>query len=106
MSINSIEPENLKAVFSSNFNDWGVEPVRLPAGYLFCGRGFLTTDDPAWERSRSLLRPRFQKGYALNLPALNLPALEKHLRHVLDRIPHDGSMVDLQPLLFQLVSPV
>ena len=98
-SINSIEPENLKAVFSSNFNDWGVEALRLPAQYPFCGRGFITTDGPAWEHSRALLRPSFNKAHAIDLPAL-----EQHLRHVLDRIPKDGSTVDLQDLLFSLVS--
>ena len=97
-SINSIEPENIQAVFSSNFNDWGVEPVRLPAQDPFCGRGFITTDGPAWEHSRSLLRPSFNKGNAINLPTL-----ETHLKEVIDRIPKDGSTVDLQPLLFSLV---
>jgi len=100
-SINSIEPENIKAVFLSNFNDWGVEPVRLPAQGLFCGRGFITTDGAAWEHSRSLLRPSFNKG-----TAINLPVLEKYLRRVIDRIPRDGSTFDLQPMLFSLVRSV
>lgn len=97
-SINSIEPENIKAVFSSNFNDWGVEPVRLPAQDPFCGRGFITTDGPSWEHSRSLLRPSFNRGNAVDLFTL-----ETYLSKVIDRIPRDGSTVDLQPLLFSLV---
>ena len=97
-SINSIEPENLKAVFSSKFNDWGVEPVRLPAQDPFCGRGFITTDGAAWEHSRSLLRPSFNRE-----TALDLPSLEQSLKKVIDRIPRDGSTFDLQPMLFSLV---
>lgn len=98
MSINSIEPENLRTVFSSKWNDWGVEAVRLPAQFPFCGRGFITTDGAAWEHSRSLLRPSFYKGNAVHLPTLEL-----YLKQVLDRIPKDGSTVDLQPLLYSLV---
>ena len=97
-TINSIEPENIKAVFSSNFNDWGVEPVRLPAQSPFCGRGFITTDGAAWEHSRALLRPSFNKR-----TAIDLPVLETYLRRVIDRIPRDGSTFDLQPMLFSLV---
>ena len=48
VSINSIEPENLHTVFASKFQHWGVEPVRLPAQFPFCGRGFITTDGAAW----------------------------------------------------------
>lgn len=100
-SVNSIEPENIKAVFSSNFSDWGVEPVRLPAQDPFCGRGFITTDGAAWEHSRSLLRPSFNKG-----TVIDLPILETYLERVIDRIPKDGSAFDLQPMLFSLVCPV
>lgn len=52
-SINSIDPENIRVVFFTNFNDWGVEPVRLPAQRPFCGRGFITTDGSAWDHSRA-----------------------------------------------------
>lgn len=97
-SINSIEPENIRAVFSSNFKDWGVEAVRLPAQDPFCGRGFITTDGTAWEHSRSLLRPSFNRG-----TAINLPILKKYLEKIIYRIPRDGSTFDLQPMLFSLV---
>ncbi len=97
-SINSIEPENIKAVFSTKFGDWGVEPVRLPAQLPFCGRGFITTDGAAWEHSRSLLRPSFIRGNAVDIPTLEI-----YLRKAIDRVPRDGSTFDLQPLLFSLV---
>ncbi|KAL8965639.1 MAG: hypothetical protein Q9183_003754, partial [Haloplaca sp. 2 TL-2023] len=96
-SIHSIEPENIKAVFSTNAKDWGVQPVRLPAQDPFCGRGFITTDGAAWEHSRSLLQPSFQKGNAVDLPTV-----ERYLKTVIDRIPGDGETFDLQPLLFSL----
>ncbi|KAL8737122.1 MAG: hypothetical protein Q9181_001993 [Wetmoreana brouardii] len=52
---------------------------------------------PAWEHSRTLLRPSFNKG-----TAIDLPTLETYLGKVMDRIPKDGSTFDLQPLLFSL----
>ena len=97
-SINSIEPENLKAVFSSKVQDWGVAPLRYPAGKPFCGKGFITTDGNAWEHYRALLRPSFHRE-----TAVNLPTLEKHLSKVIGKIPKDGSTFDLQFLLFALV---
>lgn len=97
-SINTIEPENLQTIYSLKFQDWGVQPVRLPAQEPFCGRGFITTDGAAWERSRSLLKPSFRKSNIANLSIL-----EKYLIKVIERIPSDGSTVDLQPLFLSLV---
>lgn len=99
-SINTIEPENLQAVYSSDFQNWGVEPLRLPAQDPFCGRGFTTTDGPAWEHSRALLKPGFNRA---NIVA-GLEGLGKALEKMMDKIPSDGGTVDLQALFFDLVS--
>ena len=96
--ISSIEPENLKAIWVTNFADWGVQPVRLRYLNPFCGRGFITTDGPEWERSRVLLKPSFQKAVISDLSPL-----ENSLQMLIERIPNDGSTVDLQPLFFSLV---
>lgn len=97
-TINSIEPENLKAVWMTNFNDWGVQPVRLPNMSPFCGRGFISMDGPEWKRSRSLLTPSFNKANTSDLAPL-----ERCLQTLLERIPTNGSTVDLQPLFASLV---
>lgn len=99
--INSIRPENIQAVWSTMFKDWGVGPVRLPAQDPFCGHGFITTDGPEWEHSRALLKPSFNRANAIDLPTL-----ESYLKKLIDKIPRDGSTVDLQPLLFSLVSHI
>lgn len=99
-SINTIEPENLQAVYSNDFQNWGVEPLRLPAQDPFCGRGFITTDGPAWEHSRALLKPGFNRA---NIVA-GLEGLGKALEKMMDKIPSDGGTVDLQALFFDLVS--
>ena len=98
-AINSIRPENLQTIWVSNYKDWGVQPVRLPAQYPFCGVGFITTDGPIWEHSRALLKPSFNRANMTDLTTL-----EKYLQLVIDRIPRDGSTIDLQPLFFNLVS--
>ena len=98
-AVNSIRPENLQTIWVSNFKDWGVQPVRLPAQDPFCGVGFITTDGSIWEHSRALLKPSFNRANMTNLPTL-----ERYLHLVIDRIPKDGSTVDLQPLFFNLVS--
>lgn len=96
-AINTIEPVNLHAVWVSNFNHWGVQPLRLPVQDIFCGRGFITTDGAKWEHSRQLLKPCFNKA---NLS--NLSFLEESLQKVFKRLPRDQSTVDLQVLLSDL----
>ncbi|KAL9031244.1 MAG: hypothetical protein Q9196_000712 [Gyalolechia fulgens] len=96
-SINTIEPENLRTIYSAKFLDWGVQPIRLPAQEPFCGRGVITTDGQAWEHSRSLLQPSFRRS---NIADLSI--LETYLTKVIDRIPTDGSTFDLQPAFFSL----
>ena len=47
-----------------------------------------------------LLKPSFSKENMTDLLTL-----ERYLKMVINRIPKDGSTVDLQPLFFSLVSP-
>jgi cytochrome P450 len=98
-AIASIEPENLKTVWVTKFEDWGVQPTRLPAMGPFVGRGFLTMDGPEWEHSRALLKPSLRKAQIANLDTF-----EESLQLMIDKIPTDGSTVDLQSLY--LVSSV
>ena len=96
-TICSCEPENLQSVFATNASNWGVS-YRLPALMDYCGRGFLTTDGAEWEHSRALLNPSFAKANISD----HLD-FEHHLKLMINRIPRDGSMIDLQTLLFSLV---
>ena len=49
--INTIEPENIKAVLATKFNNFGVGN-RLSAWGQMLGAGIFTTDGPQWEHSR------------------------------------------------------
>lgn len=95
--VNTAEPKNLQAAFTKS-NHWGVEPDRIGSLEPFCGRGFISTDGPSWERARRLLHPTFK---ASNLE--DFSAFEASLEDFLKKIPEDGSTVDLQPLLYTLV---
>ena len=51
VAINTIDPENIKAVLATNFNDFGLGP-RLDIFGPLLGAGVFTTDGAYWEHSR------------------------------------------------------
>lgn len=65
----------------------------------FCGRGFITTDGETWKHSRNLLKPSLDLG---NIRDLNI--LKREVDALLRQLPKDRSTVDLQPLLYVMVS--
>ena len=97
-SIYTIEPENLRAIFTSNFTQWGIEPIRLGPMEPFCGRGFLTVDGDLWHRSRKLFQPSFEKK-----AIADFSALENFVQEMLGQVHSDGSTIDMQPLLSSMV---
>ena len=96
-NIYTVHPDNIQAIWSTRFPDWGVEPVRLSALGAFCGRGILTVDGARWERTRNIIKPVFNRSVSVDLVTF-----EKYLSHVFARMPR-GKSVDLQPLLFDMV---
>jgi hypothetical protein len=48
---NTVDPENLKSILATNFNDFGIGE-RIPAFGPLLGRGIFTSDGAAWEHSR------------------------------------------------------
>jgi cytochrome P450 len=97
-TICSCEPDNLQSVFATNARNWGVS-YRLPALDAYCGKGFLTTDGAEWERSRQLFSHSFVKANITDHTDF-----EHYVNLLMDRVPKDGSTVDLQHLIFSLVS--
>ncbi|KAH8882506.1 cytochrome P450 [Thozetella sp. PMI_491] len=96
-AICTVNSTNLLAITTTNFKDYGVQPMRRDATLPFLGEGVFTMDGPFWEHSRALLRPTFTK---TNIA--NLPAFEVHLQKFLKLLPQDGKTVDLKPLLCKL----
>ncbi|KAH9208984.1 cytochrome P450 [Leptodontidium sp. 2 PMI_412] len=92
----TIEPENVRAILSTNFKDYGLGKRMTSMGPLL-GNGIFTSDGSDWEHSRALVRPSFIKSRVADLDSY-----ESHIQNLIARIPTDGSSVDLQPLFHQL----
>lgn len=93
---NTIDPENVKAILATNFNDFGIGG-RLEAFGALLGRGIFTSDGKQWEHSRALVRPNFTRSQVADLETF-----ESHIQQLIAKIPRDGATVDLQTLFFQL----
>ena len=93
----SAEPRNLQAIFATDFESYGVHPLRFFAFQPLIGRGIMTMDGAYWAHSRALLQPLFLKPQSKDLVAF-----ETHITRLISLIPKDGSTVDLQPLFARL----
>ncbi|MCJ1472396.1 hypothetical protein MMC13_001044 [Lambiella insularis] len=91
--LNTMEAENIHVVLSST-DHFAVAPVRQEALKPLMGKAIFTSDGPAWNRSRSLIKPIVAKAHSPIYSA----SFYAHVQHLLDRVPRDGSTVDLQPL--------
>ena len=92
----TIAPENIRTINLSK--DFGVAPMRFPGMGYVCGAGFITTDGETWRHSRKLLKPSFDLGNIRDLSTL-----EREVDTLIQKLPSDGSTVDLQPLLYVMV---
>ncbi|KAK5997604.1 Cytochrome P450 monooxygenase lepH [Cladobotryum mycophilum] len=91
----SSEPENMKALSTSHKDSFAIEPIRVANGAItpLTGRGVSSSDGEKWQSSRDLVKPYFERsGFA------NLSRLSEHVDRLLNKIPTDGSTVDMQPL--------
>ena len=94
----TIDPSNLRTIFSTNFNEWGVEPLRLPSWGPLLGKGVMDTDGAFWKHSRDLVQPLFQRKQAEDFYAFDV-----HVSRLLDLLPRERLTVDLQPLFARLI---
>jgi cytochrome P450 len=95
----TIEPANLEAILSTNFQDWGMGP-RRKVMFPFFGDGIFTQEGTDWKHSRELLRPQFvHKQYE------DLEVFRESVENLLDALPSTGT-VDLQPFFFRLTLDV
>jgi cytochrome P450 len=94
--VQTIDPENIKAVLATNFKDFGLGGREYTFGPLL-GKGIFTTDGAHWEHSRSIVRPNFVKSQIVSLDMF-----EGHVQELIEKIPKDGATVDLQKLFFNM----
>ena len=100
-TLNTIEPENFKAILATNFKDYVVGTGRRNAFGPVLGNSVIVADGAAWEHSRALLRPSFNRNQTRDLLTL-----ETHVQALIGVIPHDGSTIDIQELFFRFTADV
>lgn len=95
----SMEPDNIQAVFSRDFEIWAAEPIRYLACKPFIGeRSFFSVDGPVWRHARNQTKPALGKS-----EYTDFARIESHFQRFLTLIPHDGSAFDIVPPLEKLV---
>ncbi|KAF2174286.1 hypothetical protein M409DRAFT_62362 [Zasmidium cellare ATCC 36951] len=94
----TIDPENIKAVLSTQFSDFALGNERAEHFEPFIGHGIFTADGEAWQRSRQLVRPCFRTD-----DLSGLARFEEHVVNLLVGLPRDReAKVDLQELFLHL----
>ncbi|KAM0181147.1 hypothetical protein ACHAPC_000557 [Botrytis cinerea] len=89
-------PEHVKAIYGTDFESFGVGPMRSFGLKPLAGDGLMSTDGAVWKAHRSVLTPIFAKA------THHQHMFEQHVSRLLALIPEDGSTVDLQPLFDRL----
>lgn len=95
--ISTTEPENLKSILATDFKSFELSQGRKQFLIPFLGEGIFTTDGPAWQHSRDMLRPNF-----VRTQFGDIDMFERHVQNVFRAIPRDGSMVQLHDVFSSL----
>nr|P16141.4 RecName: Full=Cytochrome P450 52A4; AltName: Full=Alkane-inducible P450-ALK3-A; AltName: Full=CYPLIIA4; AltName: Full=Cytochrome P450-CM2 [Candida maltosa]CAA39367.1 n-alkane inducible cytochrome P-450 [Candida maltosa] len=100
MGLNIIEttdPENVKAILATQFNDFSLG-TRHDFLYSLLGDGIFTLDGAGWKHSRAMLRPQFAREQVAHVKLLepHVQVLFKHVRK------SQGKTFDIQELFFRL----
>lgn len=95
------DPINVKAILSSQFQEFGVGKRRAEAFEPLIGHGIFTADGSSWEKARKLVKPSFSRAQLDDISSF-----EPHLQNFMARLPADGETVDLQPLFHDLTLDV
>ncbi|KIW15575.1 hypothetical protein PV08_05623 [Exophiala spinifera] len=91
------DPENIKALLTTQFQDFGKGEQFHAEWKDFLGDSIFTTDGQLWHNSRQLLRPMF-----IREKVADLDLIENHVRKLISLIgPGDGKMVELHKLFFR-----
>ncbi|KAI0545360.1 cytochrome P450 52E2 [Xylaria curta] len=99
--ITTAEPENVREVLCTRFNDWDVPRLRIRGFLPVLGlHSIFTTNGAEWQHSRAILRPAFVRDQISDLACI-----DRHVRKLITRIPADGTTVfDLQALFSMLTT--
>ncbi|KAK6455879.1 cytochrome P450 52A13 (DH-ALK2) [Scheffersomyces xylosifermentans] len=90
------EPENMKAMLATQFNDYDLGFRHAMLSPLL-GDGIFTLDGEGWKHSRAMLRPQFAREQIGHVQALE-PHLQWFAQHVRAK---KGNTFDIQELFFR-----
>ncbi|RLV90190.1 Cytochrome P450 52A11 [Spathaspora sp. JA1] len=90
------DPENIKAILSTQFDDFGLG-LRFKFFDPLLGSGIFTLDGEGWKHSRAMLRPQFAREQIAHVRALepHFQVLQKHI------VKNQGKFFDIQELFFR-----
>ncbi|XXH01639.1 hypothetical protein Hte_007999 [Hypoxylon texense] len=91
------DPENIDAILSTKFEDYGLGSRPLGTYPLF-GEGIFSQDGPAWKRSRELIRRQFVR-VAKQIPQAFTESVEELVSGI-EEATVDGR-VDLKPFMYE-----
>lgn len=87
------DPENIKAVLATQFDDFGHGETFHREWQEFLGDSIFTTDKEEWHASRQLIRPMFIKDRVSDLDTF-----ERHVEVLLGKMGGGGQVVDMKDL--------
>lgn len=94
--VSTMDPDNIKAVLATQFNDFALGSRH--AHFLpLLGDGIFTLDSHGWKSSRAMLRPQFSREQIAHVRSLepHLQTLAQHIKKA------NGSVFDIQDLFFK-----
>ncbi|KIV99182.1 uncharacterized protein PV09_09135 [Verruconis gallopava] len=95
-TIVTTDPENIKAILTTQFNDYGKGEKFNHEFSAFLGNSIFTTDGALWQNSRNLLRPQFIKDRVSDLETF-----ETHVQVMLKILKErKGKQIDISELFF------
>lgn len=92
------EPENIKAILATQFEDYGKGQPFHEDWKDFLGDSIFTTDGEQWHASRALIRPQFIKDRVSDLAIF-----EEHVQVLLGLMGGRGQEIDVSALFFRCV---
>lgn len=90
------DPENIKAVLATQFQDFGKGRLFHEDWKPFLGDSIFTTDGQQWHNSRQLIRPQFVKSRVADLEIF-----EKHVEQLMNKMGGHGEEVDVADLFYR-----
>ena len=90
------DPENIKAILATQFDDFGKGEQMYRQWREFLGESIFTQDGQSWHESRKLIRPQFIKDRLSNIKVF-----EQHAQILLPMLAKGGQTINLSSLFFR-----